>query len=161
MPPAKVSKKTYIRPDNTAVISCPHCGRQKTIHADSLKQHKSKLKIKCACKNIFTVDLEFRHRVRKPVSLRGTYTNHSQNEKTGDIRVRNISVSGLEFSTMDIQYFKVDDELTLKFNLDDDHRSEIRKEATVRDVRTNSVGCEFVGSGNLAFDGPLGLYVMS
>jgi hypothetical protein len=160
MPAAKVSK-TYIRPDNTAVISCPHCGRQKTLHADSLKQHKSKLKIKCACGNIFTVDLEFRHRVRKPVSLGGTYTNHSQKDSRGDIKVRNISVSGLEFSSMDVNNFKIGDVLTLKFNLDDEHRSEVRKEATVRAIRTNSVGCEFVGSGDLAFDGPLGLYVMS
>jgi len=160
MPPAKVSK-TYIRPDNTAVISCPHCGRQETIHADSLKHHKSKLKIKCACKNIFTVDLEFRKRVRKPTSLKGTYQNHSQKNRRGNIRVKNISVSGLEFSTLDIANFKEGDELTLYFNLDDEHRSEIRKEATVRAVRTATVGCEFVGSGNLAFDGPLGLYVMS
>jgi len=160
MPPAKVSK-TYIRPDNTAVISCPHCGRQKTINTESLKQHKSKLKVKCVCKNMFTVDLEFRKRVRKPTSLKGTYKNHSQKDRQGNIRVMNISVSGLEFSTLDIENFKEGDELTLTFNLDDEHRSEVRKEATVRAVRTKSVGCEFVGSGNLAFDGPLGLYVMS
>ncbi len=153
--------KTYIRPDNTAAISCPQCGRQKTLQVDSLKCHKSTLKIKCSCKNIFTVILEFRHRVRKPTSLRGTCINHSQNNNRGNIKVRNISVSGLEFSSMDAGNFKIDDVLTLEFTLDDEHRSEIRKEATVMNVRTNSVGCEFVGSGELAFDGPLGFYIMS
>ena len=155
------AKKSYIRPDNTAVITCPHCGRQKTIHVESFKQHKSKLKVKCACNNMFTVDLEFRKRVRKPVSLKGTYTNHSQNNSKGNIRVKNVSVSGLEFSTVDIDNFKEGDELTLNFNLDDEHRAEIRKEATVVAVRTATIGCEFAGSGNIAFDGPLGLYIMS
>ena len=153
--------KTYIRPDNTAAITCPQCGRQKNLHVDSLKGHKSKIKIKCSCKNIFTVTLEFRHRVRKLTNLRGTCINHSQKDNRSNIKVRNISVSGLEFSSLDASNFKIDDELTLQFTLDDEHRSEIRKEATVRDVRTNSVGCEFVGSGDLAFVGPLGFYIMS
>jgi hypothetical protein len=153
--------KTYIRPDNTAVITCPQCGRQKTLEIDSLKGHKSTLKVKCGCKNIFTVILEFRHRVRKPTNLRGTCINHSQNNRHNNIKVKNISVSGLEFSSMDVGNFKINDDLTLEFTLDDEHRSEIKKEATVRDVRTNSVGCEFVGSGDLAFDGPLGFYIMS
>jgi hypothetical protein len=160
MAPAKVSK-TYIRPDNTAVITCPHCGRQKTINADSLKEHKSKIKVKCACNNRFTVDLEFRKRIRKPTSLRGTYKNHSQKGRTGNMRVMNVSVGGLEFSTLDIDNFKEGDELTLTFTLDDEHRSEIRKDATVMNVRTKSVGCEFVGAGNLAHDGELGFYIKS
>jgi len=160
MAPDKVSK-TYIRPDNTAVLTCPHCGRQKTINADSLKEHKSKIKVKCACKNMFTVDLEFRKRTRKPTSLRGTYKNHSQKGRTGNMRVMNVSVGGLEFSTLDIDNFKEGDELTLTFTLDDEHRSEIRKDATVMNVRTKSVGCEFVGAGNLAHDGQLGFYIKS
>lgn len=160
MPPAKTNK-TYIRPDNTAVITCPHCGRQKTINADSLKQHKSKLKVKCACQNLFIAELEFRKKIRKPTSLRGTYKNHSQKGRTGNMRVMNVSVSGLEFSTLDIEYFKEGDELTLNFILDDEHRSEVRKDATVKNVRTKSVGCEFVGSGNLAYDGELGFYIKS
>jgi len=110
---------------------------------------------------MFTVDLEFRKRIRKPTSLRGTYKNNSQKGRQGNIRVINVSVSGLEFSTLDIANFKEGDELSLNFTLDDEHRSEVRKDATVRNVRTKSVGCEFVGSGNLAFDGPLGYYIMS
>ena len=62
---------------------------------------------------------------------------------------------------MDAGNFKINDVVTLEFTLDDEHRSKIRKESTVMDVRTNSVGCEFVGSGELAFDGPLGFYIMS
>jgi hypothetical protein len=160
MPEGKISK-TYVRPDNTAVISCPHCGLQKSVPVDSFKGSKSTVKIKCGCKNVFTVNLEFRKRVRKRTSLRGSYTNHSQLNKRGSITVKNISVDGLEFSSMDVQSFRVDDELTVEFTLDDEQRSEITKGVIVRDVRKSTVGCEFERSGEFAFDGPLGFYIMS
>ncbi|KPK00138.1 MAG: hypothetical protein AMJ60_02590 [Desulfobacterales bacterium SG8_35] len=159
--PEDIVSKTYVRPDNTAVITCSHCGRQKSIPADSYRGPKSKLRIKCACKKIFTVQLEFRKRVRKKTNLKGTYINHSQKNSSGNIFVRNISVIGLEFTSLDLQNFKVDDELTLTFTLDDEQRSEITKEAVVRDIRQNSIGCEFAQSGEFSFEGPLGFYIMS
>ena len=152
---------TYVRPDNTAVITCPHCGLQKTLQALSFKGHKHKLKVKCSCDKIFTANLEFRKKVRKNVNLRGTYINHSQKDKTGTIVVRNISLGGLEFTSFDIHDFKVDDELTLTFTLHDEHMSEITKTAVVRDIRSNSIGCEFERSGDYAYDGPLGYFIMS
>lgn len=160
MSEAKIST-TYVRPDRTAVLTCPHCGRQKEISVDSFTEHKNRLNVKCACKNTFTIHLEYRKRVRKRTHLQGTYINHSQNDRTGSIVVKNVSVSGLEFSSMDLSHFNVDDELTIEFTLDDEHMSVIRKEATVRDIRTKSIGCEFSRSGEYAFDGPLGFYIMS
>jgi hypothetical protein len=73
----------------------------------------------------------------------------------------NISVNGLEFTSLDIQDFKVGDELTVEFNLDDEHQFEISKDVIVREVRQRSVGCEFETLDELAFVGPLGHYVMS
>ena len=63
-----ISRKIYVRPDNTAVITCPHCNRQKTVPVGSYMGSKSRVKIKCGCKNVFTVNLEFRKKktVRKP-----------------------------------------------------------------------------------------------
>jgi hypothetical protein len=160
MSDAKVNK-TYVRPDNTAVLTCPACGSQRTITIDSVNEHKSTLRVKCGCENVFTVNLEFRKRIRKRTHLRGTYVNHSQNEKSGNIIVTNVSISGLEFTSVDVATFKVDDELTLEFTLDDEHRSEIRKEAVVTGVRSKSVGCEFPGAGEYAYDGALGFYIRS
>ena len=155
----KSEVKTYVRPDNTAVLTCPHCGLQKTIDISSFKEHKSRVNVKCSCKNIYTTIIEFRKRVRKRTHLRGTYINHSQNEKRGNLVVTNISVSGLEFTSIDVPTFKIDDELTIEFTLDDEHRSDVRKQAIVRGVRSRSVGCEFPGAGEYAFDGPLGFYI--
>ena len=158
MPETNVTK-SYVRPDKTAVITCPHCGRQKEVGVDSFKEHKFKFKIKCACQNIFTAQIEFRQRVRKNTYLRGTYTNLTQEKVSGEITVKNLSVSGLEFATYDIQNFNVGDEVLVEFNLDDDRHSEVRREVIVRQVRKNSIGCEFTETGNIALDGPLGTYL--
>jgi len=154
-------KPTYVRPDKTAVITCPECGKQKTLQALSFKGHKHKLKVKCSCKEVFTVNLEFRKRIRKKVNLRGTYFNHSQDGKSGNIVVRNISLSGLEFTSFDIHDFKLEDEITLTFTLHDEHLSEIKKDAVVKGIRNNAIGCEFERAGEFAYDGPLGFYIMS
>ncbi|MDX2433958.1 MAG: PilZ domain-containing protein [Desulfobacterales bacterium] len=155
------SIKSYVRPDNTAVITCPHCDRQKSVPVESFKGTKSRIKVKCGCKNIFIANIEFRKRVRKRVNLRGTYTIHSEKTIRGNIIVKNLSVDGLEFSSMDNHTFKVDDELTVEFRLDDEQQSEITKDVIVKDVRKYSVGCAFDRSGDLAFNGPLGFYIMS
>ena len=65
------------------------------------------------------------------------------------------------FSSMDNHTFKVEDELTVEFRLDDEQQSEITKDVIVKDVRKYSVGCAFDRSGDLAFNGPLGFYIMS
>ena len=160
MPESKVSK-TYVRSDNSAVLICPHCGRQKAIQMASFRSRKHKLKVKCGCNKIFTVNLEFRKRVRKKIHLRGTYINHLQKDSSGDLFIQNISVGGLEFTSSNVQKFKVGDELTIKFNLDDEQQSEISKDVIVREIRQRSVGCEFEASGESAFDESLGYYVMS
>jgi hypothetical protein len=151
------TKKIYVRPDKTVVLTCPHCGNQREVHT-SLFKGKSKLRIKCC--DIFRVIIEFRKRVRKTPQLKGTYINHSQKDSKGDLAVQDLSVTGLSFICLSIHIFKMEDELTIEFMLDDEHRTVIRKDAIVRSVRKNAVGCEFTSSGELAFEGPLGYYIM-
>lgn len=152
--------KTYVRPDNTAVLTCPHCTMQKVILADAFKGQKHKLKVKCSCQKVFVVNLEFRSRVRKKIYLRGTYINHSLNDSSGILFVQDISVTGLAFTRVDVKKFKAGDELTVEFALDDEYNTEISKEVIVKDVRQNSIGCEFETSED-AFGSPLGYYVIS
>jgi hypothetical protein len=150
-------KKIYVRPDNTVVFTCPYCGNQREVYV-SLFRGKSKLRIKCC--DVFSVIIEFRKRVRKTPQLKGTYINHSQKDSKGDLAVQNLSVTGLSFTCLNIHLFKMEDELTIEFMLDDEHRTVIRKDAIVRGVRKSSVGCEFTSGGELAFEGPLGYYIM-
>ena len=156
-----ISRKIYVRPDNTAVITCPHCNRQKTVPVGSYKGSKSRVKIKCGCKNVFTVNLEFRKKNRKETNLRGKFTNHSKKDFRGDIVVKNLSLGGLEFVSMDVDKFEIDDEIAVSFKLDNEERTTIKKEVIVKDVRDNTVGCEFQKSSEFAPDKELGFYIMS
>ena len=118
-------------------------------------------KIKCGCKNVFTVDLEFRKNTRKETNLHGKFTNHSKKDFRGDIVVKNLSINGLEFVSMDIDKFQIDDEITVSFKLDNEEKTTIKKEVTVKDIRDNTVGCKFQKTSEFAPDKELGFYIMS
>ena len=77
--------KSYVRPDNTAVINCPQCKRQKEIKVEKFTGNKSRLKIKCACKKVFQVQLEYRKRYRKNTNLSGKYINHTKQNSSGRV----------------------------------------------------------------------------
>ena len=150
MPRSEFSK-TFVRPDNTAVLNCPQCGQQKVISSGQFRGYKHKLKVKCLCKKNFKVFLEFRKKMRKRTNLKGTYINHSQKGCRCNLVILDISVTGLAFSCVDAPTFKVGDE----------HQTEIRRDVIVGNVRPGVVGGEFEISAKSAFDGPLGYYVMS
>jgi hypothetical protein len=151
---------TYVRPDNTAALHCPYCGQWRIISADPFRGAKHKINVKCSCKRIFKVFLEFRKKVRKKTRLRGTYIKQKQRGSRCGIVVLDISVIGLAFSSLDAPAFKVGDELSLEFTLDDKQGTLITRDAVVMNVRPRTVGCEFEISGG-SFDGPLGFYLMS
>ena len=158
MPEIKVSK-SYVRQDKTAVITCPYCKRQRELSVSSLKEHKSQFRIKCACQNVFIAQIEFRQRLRKRTYLRGTYTNLSRGKLSGEMVVRDLSVSGLGMTTYDMENFEVGDKVMVEFHLDDDRYTDISREVVVMQVRKNSIGCEFTEFGNIALDGPLGTFL--
>jgi len=158
--PESSNVKVYVRPDESAVITCPHCGRQKVVPVGAYKGSKSHIKIRCGCKNVFTVDLEFRKKIRRKTQLHGKYKNFSRKDWRGDIVVKNISLDGLEFSTIDMDKFAVGDDVEVSFKLDNEERTTVRKEVFVRDIRKNTIGCEFKTSSEYTQDSSFGYYVM-
>jgi hypothetical protein len=78
--------KVFVRSDDNAVITCCNCCRQKILPVSSYKGRKSRVKIKCGCNTVFTVDLEFRKKFRKKTNLPGKFTNHSQKNPPAENR---------------------------------------------------------------------------
>ena len=134
MPELEFSK-TFVRPDNTAVLICPYCTQWRTILADPFRGEKHELKVKCSCKQTFKGFLEFRKKVRTKRFLRGTYTNHSQKSSGNDIVILDISMSGMAFSSQDEPTFKIGDDLSIEFTLDDEQKTDIRIDVVVRNIR--------------------------
>ena len=152
--------KTYVRPNNRAVLICPYCGQWRSISADPFRGEKHKLKVKCFCKETFKVCLEFRKKVRKKIFLKGTYIDYSQKGSRCDIVILDISLIGLAFSSLDAPTLRIDDELGVEFTLDSKKGTDIKKAVIVRNINQTRVGCEFELSGG-AFDDQLGQSVMS
>lgn len=156
------STKAFVRPDHNAVITCPYCHCRKDIPVEKFKGNKCCLKIKCSCKEVYTLNLEFREKIRKKTNLPGKFTNHSQKNSRGNIIVKNISLGGLEFTSMDIDKFKNGDEVTVTFKLDNANETAIRKELVVCSIRkkSHSIGCKFTKSSDIAYDRDIGFYLM-
>ena len=153
--------KTYVRPNNRAVLICPYCGQWRRILADPFRGNKHKLKVKCFCNETFKVFLEFRKEVRKEKFLRGgSCIDHSQKGSRCDIVIIDISVTGLAFSSLDAPTLRIGDELGVEFSLDFGKGPNIKRDVIVKNIRHKRVGCEFELSGG-AFDGQLEYYVRS
>jgi hypothetical protein len=150
--------KTFVRPNGTAVLTCPYCDRQKEITVASFRGHKHKLKVKCFCKNSFTVFLEFRKSLRKITQLPGAFVNHSQNSTKCHLLVLDVSLIGLTFSSLDALIVNKGDELSIEFTLDDGHHTKISRDAIVRNIRPGAVGVEFEKTSGVV-DGSLGYYI--
>jgi hypothetical protein len=76
------------------------------------------------------------------------------------IIVHDLSLHGVSFSCLNFPYGP-GDEITIEFELEDEHQTSIKKDAIVRNIRGNIVGCEFTKNEiSTVYDAPLGYYVV-
>ena len=154
-------QKIFINKDNTVTLICPHCGTNKTVNAAKLKDKISNapVKIKCACKSIFRIIIEFRKEYRKSTHLEGHYSSLPAGRECDKMIVKNISRTGIGFTTLSMHSLKKNDKIRIKFTLDDRKRSEIDKEIIVRMVNNEYISGEFADSD--LPDKALGFYLMT
>ncbi|MCK5230636.1 MAG: hypothetical protein KAR13_10245 [Desulfobulbaceae bacterium] len=154
-------QKIFINKDNTVTLVCPHCGTNKTVNAAKLKDKISNatITVKCACKLIFRVNIEFRKKYRKSTHLEGYYSSLPAGRERNTMIVKNISRTGIGFATLSMHSLKKNDKIRIKFTLDDRKRSEIDKEIIVRMVNNEYISGEFADSDSLGK--ALGFYLMT
>ncbi|MBP7518080.1 MAG: PilZ domain-containing protein, partial [Desulfobulbus sp.] len=116
------------------------------------------LAIRCRCGHVYSVLLDFRRHFRNPTSLAGTYVSRDPAGPGGGvIRILNISRSGVGFTVSGRHRILPGQELQIEFQLTDRNRTVIKKQAVVRTVQENTVGCEFLCAGEL--DKALGFFL--
>ena len=128
--------------------------------ANSYIGFKRKLKVKCYCKQSFLAHLEFRRHIRKRTVLRGAYSGYTHTSSSGNLIIQDISLGGISFTSLDIENFKVGDELKVNFTLNDEQQTNIKKDIIVRNIRQRIVGCEFKQPEDV-YGGPLGYYIVN
>ena len=150
--------KIYVNSGNNATLLCPHCGISKTVNVEKLKRHGDPLKIRCTCKETFSVTLEFRKAHRKATHLVGDYCKLPAREDWHSMTVKNISSTGIGFETNNPHDLRKGDQVAVRFALDDAKRSQIKRDVIVRVVKDRYIGAEF--SDPDLFDKALGFYLM-
>ena len=152
-------QKVYVNQNNTAVITCPNCEKVKTIPVQQFRGTKHLLNVRCACKELFAIRLEFRKAYRKEIKVGGDYMHLPHRNPRGKMRVLNVSFTGVGMTVAGVHNIKIGNELEVKFNLDDKNNSEVRKKVIVRLIENNYIGCEFLESAKN--DKTLGFYLMA
>lgn len=148
--------KFFLDEEGTTFLVCPHCSRQVKVDPAEFQGLSNAVKVKCPCERVFRVCLGLRRVQRKNSFLRGYYVKLPQGEERGRIRVRNVSMGGIQFTSWNAHTLQVGDTIQIQFVLDNDGNSQIKKTATVRWINHVAVGCQFNEEQTL--DPDLGFY---
>ena len=149
-------QKVMVRDGKAAVLQCPNCLESKTISVAGLVKYR--FNVRCKCKHVFAVQLEFRKKFRKQTNLKGYFKRKTSQAEWSEIHweaerwnafkvnchVVNLSAGGIGFIPINSYEFNPGDFFAIKFALDDSAHTVISKRAIARVVLENYVGCEFV-----------------
>jgi len=150
--------RAFVCGNNTATIVCPACNKAKTVSAEPYRNKNNAIRVRCSCGEVFTLHLDFRDHYRKETSLPGTYSITTPGKIGGGvIHIHNISREGIGFTVTGLHHLETGLELILEFQLDDKKKTKLRKEAIVRLVGKNYIGCKFVATA--AEEKALGFYL--
>lgn len=150
--------KSFVKPDDEAMIVCPACDTARSISVKQFRHRLHLIKVKCKCGHVFKVHLEFRRHFRKPTELEGTYDLIPPAIGGGKIKVINLSLNGACFEVRGIHDMKEGQKGSLVFTLDNRKETVLFKKVIIKTVTANRIGCEFVE--DRAYEKELGFYLL-
>ena len=107
-------EKVYVDYTNQVKIICPKCGLEQNKNVFKFKDSHKRLKANCKCGEVFRFTLDFRKHYRKNVQLDGECFVPGKDERD-DILIKDISMTGINFTTFRPHNFSRDDTVELKF----------------------------------------------
>jgi hypothetical protein len=149
--------RVFTNEKGEAVIQCCVCGRKKLANVAVYQGSDKKLRVTCPCGTAFFIHLEWRRHYRKPVKLDGDYSRDGVKVEIGTIEVTDVSMGGLGMRIVQRHSLKPGDIVRVSFELDDGPRSQIARNAIVRNVNGSLVGVEFCDN---KLDKALAFYVL-
>ncbi len=163
-------KKVQVCSDNLAKLSCPTCRAVRTAEVGQFKDFGNILSVKCVCNSKFAIKLEFRQHKRKPTNLdgyciksevAGDFENSERNKRHAcNCMIKNLSREGAGFVNLGKQQISTGSNVWLQFSLDDNNNTEITREAVVKIIQDDFVGCEFIPRP-CGVEPALGFYLMA
>ncbi len=152
-----MTQKIFITRTGKANITCPKCGKVKSVDVSKFS-HTDKavnLKVTCACGHDFSVTLERRLQIRKEANLNG-YLMFK--DKKYELKILDISRKGLKIRTKRILEIQAGEKLIIYFTLDDPGESRVEKEVIVRKANGTDIGVEFISHDHYDKFGPYLLF---
>lgn len=153
--------RVVLNDEKEGMFLCPTCKERfiKDLSKVANIQKANRIKCKCQCGHVFRAMIERRQSFRKSVELVGAclYSDENGNARRQEIKIHDISMTGLQVSTNNSPRFKVGDTVLVDFRLDDRERTEIQESVTVLRIQSKMVGLKFEDKGLI---GKLGLYLM-
>ena len=124
---------------------------EKKQNVSKFKDTHKRLKAKCKCGEVFRVELEFRRFYRQEARLSGEYFFQEKDEK-GEVLIKDISMTGVKFETLEPHSFSKGDTVDLKFSLDNPDRTEIHTLVKIMWVSDLNVGGQFIDQSRFKQD---------
>lgn len=149
--------KSFVQSDNRVSIICPNCGLSKLISLKQIPDSNHLLRIRCKCGHSFRVQLESRKSYRKETRLEGIF-KYGGTRTSHLVIVVNVSLAGVCFELQGRHALSIGDKGTLRFTLDDQKKTVLEKELTVRAISANQISCEFIE--DTAYQKELGFYLL-
>jgi hypothetical protein len=135
-------QEVSITPQGYVAFACPYCKTSRTASVARYRDLHAPITVECACEELFDILVNTRQFYRQHLYLGGSYTP-LERSMPHQIIVKTLSASGVSFCTMSVSPLQVDDEVTLRFQLDDIRQTVVCLRAIVRWVQDATVGAEF------------------
>lgn len=149
--------KAFVNVDGQTTLVCPYCSSVKTVSVGQFRERQHKLKVRCSCSNVFSVNLDFRKCFRKPTRIEGLYDMIPPAVGGGKVLVVNLSIDGACFEVGGLHKLSIGQKGHIDFTLDDRKATRLKREFVIRMVSGSSIGCEFKKTN--AFEKELGFYL--
>jgi hypothetical protein len=153
--------RVVLNDEKEGMFICTNC--KKFIIKDLKKfdnaNNSNRLKVKCKCGHVFRAMVERRHSLRKSVNLVGRclYIDNFRKANKQIIKIRDISMTGLQYSVNNFPEYRVGDTIVVDFRLDNRERTKIQEKAEVKYICSEKVGIQFEEKNLI---GKLGIYLM-
>jgi hypothetical protein len=153
-------KTLYVNAKQEVTISCDHCGRTHNTKVPLHIRGNTPVQAKCLCGQTTDVTFEFRQTYRKNIFLQGLLRRHATDVVGQTAQLRNLSKSGIKFTTSWWRNICPHDILSITFILDNPQRSKIDKRVMIKYIDKQVIGAQFCPEDQWSYQKEIGFYLM-
>ena len=150
------AKAIFPDPQGNIYLLCPFCNANTIKSAKLFPVHKA-VRIDCSCGKSYEIIIEHRIAFRKKTSLSCAYWKKDSFDVPKQGTIHDLTLDGCLLHLSDGHALLQGEHIQLLFQLDNPERSRIKREAVIRRINGNYIGCQFVNKP--ALDAVLGFYV--